>query len=309
MIDQEPIEPDEQTITIRRAGPADAAALEQLATLDGRRLGAEPLLAAESAGDGTLVAALSLADGTVVGDPFRYTLEAVAQLRARADELSHGCAWRRAHARQVLKRIFGPSGRGRGHGARSRPDRSVDRPGRPQAGPAGRHLGRDGNGQRHEHGTWRVVEVHRPAPLHRRRRKRRAGPRNGVVREPHDHLGLDLVGGGINRQYRLPRHFHRHRLHRNRVHARPSRLLNHPHVEADHDPAAVADLTSRSLQGSRWLHPQRPRLPLDGGQEDRRQVPNLIHHPAVEHRVSRYRLVRGDAEPAGITTDRGSRPS
>ena len=105
MIDQEPIESDEQTMVIRPAGPADAAALEQLATLDGRRLGAEPLLVAESAGDGTLVAALSLADGTVVGDPFRYTLEAVAQLRTRADELGAGCAWRRARARQVLKRI------------------------------------------------------------------------------------------------------------------------------------------------------------------------------------------------------------
>jgi hypothetical protein len=104
MIDQEPIEPDEQTMVIRPAEPADEAALGQLATLDGRRLGAAPLLVAECVGDGEIVAALSLADGTVVGDPFRYTLEAVAQLRRRADQLACGTT-RRVCARRLLGRL------------------------------------------------------------------------------------------------------------------------------------------------------------------------------------------------------------
>src|SRR3954447_24089149 len=95
MIDQEPIEPDEQTMVNRPAGAADAAALEQLATLDGRQLGPTPLLVAESRSDGTLVAALSLSDGTVVADPFRYTLEAVARLRTRADEIGARCEGRK----------------------------------------------------------------------------------------------------------------------------------------------------------------------------------------------------------------------
>ena len=80
------------------------------------RLGAEPLLVAESAGDGTLVAALSLADGTVVGDPFRYTLEAVAQASGNGPTSGAGCAGRRgSHARQVAQAHLGPSGGGRGH--------------------------------------------------------------------------------------------------------------------------------------------------------------------------------------------------
>ena len=105
MIDQEPIEPDEQTMMIRPAGPADAAALEQLATLDGRKLGAAPLLVAEAGADGTLVAALSLSDGTVVADPFHYTLEAVAQLRTRAGQIGAGCTERKICARRSLRRI------------------------------------------------------------------------------------------------------------------------------------------------------------------------------------------------------------
>ena len=104
MIDQEPITTDEQTVSIRPATAGDAAALEQLAALDGRTLGEAPLLVAES-DDGTLVAALSLADGTVVGDPFRYTLEAVARLRTRADELGAGCNDRKVCARRMMKRI------------------------------------------------------------------------------------------------------------------------------------------------------------------------------------------------------------
>src|SRR3954453_9333617 len=68
-----------EDVTIRRAGPADAAALARLAALDEARPLAGEVLVAEV--DGTLWAAVELAGGRAIADPFRPTL-AVRELLA-----------------------------------------------------------------------------------------------------------------------------------------------------------------------------------------------------------------------------------
>ena len=74
-------------VTIRLAGPSDAAPLGDLRLLDSapRPLAGEVLLA-ES--EGALVAALSLDDGRVLADPFRRTADVVALLEVRAAQAS-----------------------------------------------------------------------------------------------------------------------------------------------------------------------------------------------------------------------------
>ena len=69
-------------IVIRRAGTADAAALERLAALDSAHLPSGDLLVAEV--DGEPRAALRIADGAFVADPFWPTAELVELLRVRA---------------------------------------------------------------------------------------------------------------------------------------------------------------------------------------------------------------------------------
>lgn len=71
-------------ITIREAVPADGAAVEQLATLAGRRAPSSHLLVGEA--DGEVVAVVG-ADGTVIADPFRVTVDIVELLRVRAGQL------------------------------------------------------------------------------------------------------------------------------------------------------------------------------------------------------------------------------
>jgi hypothetical protein len=77
--------PDMNSLTIRSATTADAAALERLAQLDSRALPAAPHLLAESGGH--LIAAVSLRDGDAVADPFVRSSDAVALLRRRAGQL------------------------------------------------------------------------------------------------------------------------------------------------------------------------------------------------------------------------------
>jgi hypothetical protein len=69
------------TITIRRANPAEAA-VARLAQLDSAPAPAGELLAAEV--DGELRAAVSLTDGSAIADPFERTVELVELLRAHA---------------------------------------------------------------------------------------------------------------------------------------------------------------------------------------------------------------------------------
>jgi hypothetical protein len=73
-------------ITIRRATPDDAAALERLARLDSQRVPAGPHLVA-LAGD-RFVAAASLTDGRYVADPFEAGAPVVALLRQRVRTLT-----------------------------------------------------------------------------------------------------------------------------------------------------------------------------------------------------------------------------
>ena len=72
-------------VVIRRATPADAAALARLAALDtAPELDGDKLVA--EAG-GHIRAALSLSDGRAIADPFRPTAALVTLLRTRATQL------------------------------------------------------------------------------------------------------------------------------------------------------------------------------------------------------------------------------
>jgi hypothetical protein len=71
-----------ESITITRAGDADAPKLWRLAALDDRRAPRGPALLAY-AGD-ELRAAVGLADGRAVADPFHPTAEIVEMLRFQA---------------------------------------------------------------------------------------------------------------------------------------------------------------------------------------------------------------------------------
>jgi hypothetical protein len=78
--------PDD-TLTIRMASPADAAALDRLAQLDSApRLAPVPTLVAEVGGE--LRAALPLDGGRAIADPFRPTAELVAILGERARQIA-----------------------------------------------------------------------------------------------------------------------------------------------------------------------------------------------------------------------------
>jgi len=70
---------DDTAIVLRRAVPADTAALDRLANLDSRRLPAGPHLVAER--DGVLIAALALSSGIAFSDPFTPTADALELLR------------------------------------------------------------------------------------------------------------------------------------------------------------------------------------------------------------------------------------
>jgi hypothetical protein len=89
-----------EEITIRRAGPADAAAIRRLATLDAAHVPGGPLLVAEA--DGELRAALSVTTGEHVSDPFTATAELVELLAARAETARATAPVRRGRTRPAL---------------------------------------------------------------------------------------------------------------------------------------------------------------------------------------------------------------
>jgi hypothetical protein len=74
------------TLTIRSASTADAAALARLAELDSREVPAHPLFVAEL-GD-KLIAAVSARDGAAIADPFTRSADAVELLRRRAQQVA-----------------------------------------------------------------------------------------------------------------------------------------------------------------------------------------------------------------------------
>jgi hypothetical protein len=73
------------SITIRRATPEDARALDRLARLDSQRLSRGPHLIALQGDD--YVAAVSLADGRMVANPFVVSQPVVDLLRERVSGL------------------------------------------------------------------------------------------------------------------------------------------------------------------------------------------------------------------------------
>jgi hypothetical protein len=89
-------------LTIRAAGPADAAALRRLAGLDSAPGLPGRVLLAEQ--DGEAVAAVSLETGTANANPFRPTAEAVRMLMQRRYELMRQGA-DVAPARSLLRRL------------------------------------------------------------------------------------------------------------------------------------------------------------------------------------------------------------
>jgi hypothetical protein len=86
-------------IVIRRARPADAAALRRLARLDDRRLPRGELLVAEV--EGEIRAAVGLADGAAIADPWQLTADLVELLRLPA---SRAAAEAAAPRRRILGR-------------------------------------------------------------------------------------------------------------------------------------------------------------------------------------------------------------
>jgi hypothetical protein len=99
-----PSAPD-ATVTIRRAAPGDAAAVQRLAELDSRRAPHGTVLLAEVGLE--LLAAVSLDDGHTVADPFRPTADLVALLSARGGQLRRSGAGDRAPARRGRRARLG----------------------------------------------------------------------------------------------------------------------------------------------------------------------------------------------------------
>lgn len=73
------------SVSIRRAGPADVEAIERLAALDGRRVSAGDHLIADVEGEAW--AAVSVQTGEVVADPFLPTAHVADLLRLHAARL------------------------------------------------------------------------------------------------------------------------------------------------------------------------------------------------------------------------------
>lgn len=95
-----------ETVTIRMATSADAAALTRLAELDSARPpAAEAPLMLLAEVDGELRAAVPLDGGRAIADPFRRTAELVAILSERARQLSPGpaAAARRRRSLRALR--------------------------------------------------------------------------------------------------------------------------------------------------------------------------------------------------------------
>jgi hypothetical protein len=94
-----------EDVRVRRAGDGDAAALRQLAQLDGARPLSGDVLVAEV--DGQLWVAYSLSERRAIGDPFRPTAALRALLELRARQLAEAGARSQRRARSAW-RLSGP---------------------------------------------------------------------------------------------------------------------------------------------------------------------------------------------------------
>jgi hypothetical protein len=88
----------DSTLTLRRAGTGDEAAIARVAALDSCRPPAGVMMIAEL--DDQVVAAISF-DGKVVADPFERTADIVQALRLRQEQLSPA----RRPGRRMLRRL------------------------------------------------------------------------------------------------------------------------------------------------------------------------------------------------------------
>ena len=90
------------SITIRRAGAADAPVLARLAALDSALApGADSLIAELG---GRVVAALDMEDGRVVADPFARTADLVDLMRLRAERVRRHEGRQRRGAKALARR-------------------------------------------------------------------------------------------------------------------------------------------------------------------------------------------------------------
>lgn len=93
------------SVVVRLATPADDAAIQRVASLDGRKAPAGRVLVAEV--DGEVIAALSVAGRQAVADPFRWTSDVVALMEMCAEQVAtaepHPAAEARGGAVQRLR--------------------------------------------------------------------------------------------------------------------------------------------------------------------------------------------------------------
>lgn len=96
---------DEPVLVLRRATPADAQALRDLAELDSTELLGEDVLIALL--DDEPIAALALTDGHAAADPFRRSVHAVTLLRMRAQHLTREFPRKHTAGHRVLHALRG----------------------------------------------------------------------------------------------------------------------------------------------------------------------------------------------------------
>lgn len=102
---------NDDTITIRRAGPADGATLDRLAARDSTDLPGDDFLIAEVAGEAW--AAIGLRTRALVADPFRPSGEVAELLLMRVDREAEGTVFARPRVpllRRLARRaVVGPA--------------------------------------------------------------------------------------------------------------------------------------------------------------------------------------------------------
>ena len=74
------------SVAVRLARPEDEAAVQRIASLDGKKAPQGRVLVAEA--DREVVAALAIEGGNAVADPFRWTSDVLALMEMRAEQLA-----------------------------------------------------------------------------------------------------------------------------------------------------------------------------------------------------------------------------
>jgi len=99
-------EADVAGVTLRLDVPGDAKALDDLATMNERRLAGVEFVVAEI--DGKVVAAVPLAGGETLVDYFVRTAHLVPLLELRAEQIRHARGWvQPTRRRRLVARLIG----------------------------------------------------------------------------------------------------------------------------------------------------------------------------------------------------------